>query len=293
MELRHLHYFLVVAEHLHFGRAAEELRMSQPPLTVAVKKLEQELGVQLFDRTTRSVILTPAGRMYLDRIKPLLADLDKANQELTEAGLGLRGRLNVGFVSSASYATMPSALRRFRELRPNVELMLHPLTTDEQIERLLENNLDLGILRDPTRVPGVELQEIHAEPLVVALPAGHRLSANERIATEDLADEDFVLFPYKYMSGFYSLVHSLFDGRTPPRIVERAIHQETILGLVAAGLGVSILPASVSRFQMPEVSFHPLVGEPKTRLYAGMGASNPAAQTFLQCLLEAELHARN
>lgn len=91
MELRHLHYFLVVAEHLHFGRAAEELRMSQPPLTVAVKKLEQELGVQLFDRTTRGVSLTPAGRMYLDRIKPPLSDLDKANRELTEAGLGRAG----------------------------------------------------------------------------------------------------------------------------------------------------------------------------------------------------------
>ncbi|XAZ35086.1 LysR substrate-binding domain-containing protein [Glutamicibacter halophytocola] len=216
MELRHLHYFLVVAEHLHFGRAAEELRMSQPPLTVAVKKLEQELGVQLFDRTTRSVSLTPAGRMYLDRIKPLLSDLDKANRELTEAGLGPRGRLNVGFVSSASYATMPSALRRFRELRPNVELVLNPLTTDEQIEKLLEGSLDLGILRDPTRVPGIELREIHSEPLVVALPAGHRLGNQDQIDASELADEDFVLFPYKYMSGFYSLVHSLFDGHTPP-----------------------------------------------------------------------------
>lgn len=289
MELRHLHYFLVVAEHLHFGRAAEELRMSQPPLTVAVKKLEQELGVQLFDRTTRSVSLTPAGRMYLDRIKPLLSDLDKANRELTEAGLGLRGRLNVGFVSSASYATMPSALRRFRELRPNVELVLNPLTTDEQIEKLLEGSLDLGILRDPTRVPGIELREIHSEPLVVALPAGHRLGDRDQIDASELADEDFVLFPYKYMSGFYSLVHSLFDGHTPPRIVERAIHQETILGLVAAGLGVSILPASVSRFQMPEVSFHPLSGEPKTRLYAGTGVENPAATAFQECLLEADI----
>lgn len=287
MELRQLHYFLVVAEHLHFGRAAEELRMSQPPLTVAVKKLEHELGVQLFDRTTRSVSLTPAGKMYVQRIQPLLADLSRANQDLAEATLGLRGRLSVGFVSSASYATLPAAIRRFRELRPNVDLALRPLTTDEQIEQLLEGSLDLGILRDPTRAPGIELQEIHSEPLVVVLPAGHALAQAEELEIAQLTEENFVLFPYKHMSGFYSLVHSLFDGHTAPRIVERAIHQETILGLVAAGLGISILPSSVSRFQMPEVRFLPLVGQPHSCLYAGTGAQNPAADVFLDCLREA------
>ena len=286
MELRQLQYFLVVAEHLHFGRAAQELLMSQPPLTVAIKKLEHELGVQLFDRTTRSVRLTVAGELFRDRITPLLADLEQAGQELAEVGSGLRGKLSVGFVSSASYAVIPSAVRLFRERRPNVELSLQPLTTDEQIESLLEGRLDVGVLRDPVRLPGVELEQVHAEPLVLALPAGHKLAVREEADIPELADEDFILFPYKYMSGFYSLVHSLFDGHPAPRIVERAIHQETILGLVAAGLGVSILPASVSRFAMPEVVFRPLANGPQTALYAGVGTDNAAAGIFLTCLRE-------
>ncbi|MFY9678992.1 LysR substrate-binding domain-containing protein [Glutamicibacter protophormiae] len=287
MELRQLQYFLVVAKHLHFGRAADALRMSQPPLTVAIKKLEQELGVQLFSRTTRSVELTPAGRAYRERISPLLADLERANHELTEVGLGLRGRIAVGFVSSASYAALPGAIRLFRERRPNVDLALHPLTTNEQIDQLLEGKLDLGILRDPGPVPGLVLTEVHAEPLVVVLQAGHRLAGQAELEIEQLLGEGFVLFPYKHMSGFFALVHSLFDGFAPPRIVERAIHQETILGLVAAGLGVSILPASVARFHMPGVLFRPLAGDPRSALYSATSAANPAAAVFGQCLQEA------
>lgn len=287
MELRQLQYFLVVAEHLHFGRAADSLRMSQPPLTVAIKKLEQELGVRLFSRTTRSVELTPAGRAYRDRISPLLADLERANHELTEAGLGLRGRIAVGFVSSASYAALPGAIRLFRELRPSVDLALRPLTTDEQIDQLLDGKLDLGILRDPAPVPGLVLTEVLAEPLVAVIQADHRLAVQAELEIEQLLGEDFVLFPYKYMNGFYTLVHSLFEGFSPPRIVERAIHQETILGLVASGLGVSILPASVSRFQMPEVVFRPIAGNPRSALYAAASSDNPAADVFLRCLKEA------
>ena len=273
-----------MAEHLHFGRAAEALRMSQPPLTVAIKKLEQELGVELFSRTTRSVELTPAGRAYRERISPLLVDLERANHELTEIGLGLRGRIAVGFVSSASYAALPGAIRLFRKLRPNVDLALHPLTTDEQIDRLLDGKLDLGILRDPMPIPGLVLTEVYAEPLVVVLQAEHHLAEHQEVEVEQLLGEDFVLFPYKYMNGFFTLVHSLFDGLASPRIVERAIHQETILGLVAAGLGVSILPASVARFQMPEVVFRPLAGNPRSALYAATSTANPAATAFLQCL---------
>ena len=277
----------MVAEHLHFGRAADALQMSQPPLTVAIKKLERELGVQLFSRTTRNVELTPAGRSYRERISPLLVDLERANHELTEAGLGLRGRLAVGFVSSASYAALPGAIRLFRELRPNVDLALHPLTTDEQIDQLLEGKLDLGILRDPAPVPGLVLTEVHAEPLVVVLQADHRLAGQAELDVEQLLGEDFVLFPYKFMNGFFTLVQSLFDGFAPPRIVERAIHQETILGLVAAGLGVSILPASVARFHMPEVVFRPLAGNPRSALFAATSSADPAASAFLQCLKEA------
>lgn len=287
MELRQLKYFLVVADELHFGRAAELLSMSQPPLTVAVKKLEKELKVQLFDRTTRSVKLTAAGRLFRDSLAPVLADLDRVVAEVSEVNTGIRGKLTVGFVSSASYTVLPEAVRLFRERRPLVELALSPVTTDEQVDLLIEGKLDIGIVRDPVRLPGMELEQIHAEPLVLVLPESHRLAAFSTVAVEDFAKEDFILFPYKHMSGFFSVVHSLFDGHGQPNIVEQAIHQETILGLVAAGLGMSILPESVARFRMPGVAFRPIDARPQTILYMACGTTNPAAETFMECLREA------
>lgn len=288
MELRQLQYFLVVADELHFGRAAEMLNMSQPPLTVSVKKLEKELHVQLFERTTRSVKLTSAGQLFRDSLVPVLADLDRVVAEVSEVNTGLRGKLSVGFVSSASYTVIPEAVALFRARRPQVELLLRPVTTDEQVDLLVEGNLDVGILRDPTRLPGMDMEQIHTEPLVLALPASHPLTNLDVVAVEDIAGEDFVLYPYKHMSGFFSVVHSLFDGYEQPRIVEQAIHQETILGLVAAGLGMSILPESVSRFQMPSVAFRPIATHPQSSLYMARGSANPAAETFMECLREAQ-----
>lgn len=288
MELRQLQYFLVVADELHFGRAAEMLNMSQPPLTVAIKKLERELSVQLFERTTRSVKLTSAGQLFRDSLAPVLADLDRVIAEVSEVNTGLRGKLSVGFVSSASYTVIPEAVALFRARRPQVELLLRPVTTDEQVDLLVEGNLDVGILRDPTRLPGMDMEQIHTEPLVLALPASHPLTNLDVVAVEDIAGEDFVLYPYKHMSGFFSVVHSLFDGYEQPRIVEQAIHQETILGLVAAGLGMSILPESVSRFQMPSVAFRPIATHPQSSLYMARGSANPAAAAFMECLHEAQ-----
>ncbi len=288
MELRQLQYFLVVADELHFGRAAEMLNMSQPPLTVAVKKLEKELHVQLFERTTRNVKLTSAGQLFRDSLAPVLADLDRVVAEVSEVNTGLRGKLSVGFVSSASYTVIPEAVALFRARRPQVELLLRPVTTDEQVDLLVEGNLDVGILRDPTRLPGMDMEQIHTEPLVLALPASHPLTNLDVVAVKDIAGEDFVLYPYKHMSGFFSVVHSLFDGYEQPRIVEQAIHQETILGLVAAGLGMSILPESVSRFQMPSVAFRPIATHPQSSLYMARGSANPAAAAFMECLREAQ-----
>ncbi len=202
----------MVAGELHFGRAAEMLSMSQPPLTVAIKKLERELGVQLFDRTTRSVKLTAAGQLFRDGLTPVLADLDRVVAEVSEVNTGIRGKLNVGFVSSASYTVIPEAVALFRARRPLIELVLTPVTTDEQVDLLVEGRLDIGILRDPMRLPGMDLEQIHTEPLVLVLPESHPLAALETVAVEDFAGEDFVLFPYKHMSGFFSVVHSLFDG---------------------------------------------------------------------------------
>ncbi|XAS74471.1 LysR substrate-binding domain-containing protein [Micrococcaceae bacterium Sec5.1] len=287
MELRQLRYFLVVAEELHFGRAAERLHLTQPPLTVAIRRLERELGVQLFDRTTRRVALTHAGEAFKRRVQDAVTELDEAAGDLASVAAGLSGRIRVGFVSSASYTTIPEAIRAFRQQRPRVELILSPLTSGEQIEQLLDGDLDIGLIRDPGEVPGLTMELVGTEDLVAVLPEAHPLALQEEIRPADLEGEPMILFPYRLMPGFVTRVHRLFDGlETSPQVVQQTIHQETVLGLVAAGLGISILPASVRRFQMPGVLTRPIAGRPQTALYAARGRGHsPAVDHFMSGLL--------
>lgn len=286
MELRQLRYFLVVADELHFGRAAERLHITQPPLTVAIKGLERELGVQLFDRTTRRVTLTPAGQTYRDRVSAAVTDLDSAAGDVADVAAGKSGRIKVGFVSSASYTTVPEAIRAFRQHRPRVDLVLNPLTSGEQIEQLLDGELDVGLVRDPGDVPGLHLELLSTEDLVVVLPETHPLAGQGEVRPEDLEGEPMILFPYRLMPGFVSRVLRVFEPlAVPPAVVQQAIHQETVLGLVAAGLGMSVLPESVQRFQMPGVTTRPLAGRPQTELHVARPLSlSPAAGEFVRCL---------
>ncbi|MFE4541111.1 LysR substrate-binding domain-containing protein [Arthrobacter sp. NPDC056727] len=286
MELRQLRYFLVVADELHFGRAAERLHITQPPLTVAVKRLERELGVPLFERTTRRVTLTPAGKAFRDKAGAALGELDEAAGDVAEVAAGRSGKIRVGFVSSASYTTVPEAIRAFREQRPRVDLVLAPLTSGEQIEQLLDGELDLGLVRDPGPVPGLRLEPLSSEDLVVVLPESHPLAAMDEVDPELLEGEPMILFPYRLMPGFVSRVLRLFDQlSTPPIVAQQAIHQETVLGLVAAGLGISVLPQSVERFHMPGITTRPFVGRPQTELHVARGPrSSPAVEDFITCL---------
>lgn len=288
MELRQLRYFLVVADELHFARAAERLHMTQPPLTVAIRRLERELGVQLFDRTTRSVALTAAGQAFRERVQAAVADLDDAAGDVADVAAGKSGKIRVGFVSSASYTAVPEAIRAFRQQRPRIDLMLNPLTSGEQIEQLLEGNLDLGLIRDPGDVPGLNLELLSTEDLVVVLPESHPLAAATEIRPRDLEGEPMILFPYRLMPGFVARVLRLFDSLpTPPNVVQQAIHQETVLGLVAAGLGISVLPESVQRFQMPGVTTRRLAGRAQTELHvARPHGESPAVEEFVLCLRE-------
>jgi DNA-binding transcriptional LysR family regulator len=276
----------MVAEELHFGRAADRLHITQPPLTVAIRRLERELGIKLFDRTTRRVGLTPAGKAFQQRVQGAVEELDRAAGDVASVAAGLSGRIRVGFVSSASYTTVPEALRNFREHRPRVELVLSPLTSGEQIEQLLEGTLDIGLIRDPGKVPGLSMELISTEDLVAVLPETHPLAASHEVRPEDLAGEPMILFPYRLMPGFVARVLQLFEGlETSPRVVQQAVHQETVLGLVAAGLGGSVLPDSVRRFQMPGVITRPIAGQPQTALYAAWaGDKLPAVDEFLRCL---------
>ncbi|MBF4460227.1 LysR family transcriptional regulator [Pseudoclavibacter sp. 8L] len=286
MELRQLRYFVAVADELHFGRAAARLHMTQPPLTVAVRKLEEELGVALFERTTRSVSLTAAGRMFRQRVGAVLDDLDGAVSDLGDVAAGAAGRLRIGFVSSASYSVLPRGLRAFQLLRPRIQLEPRSLTSAEQVTLLLEGELDVGILRDPLAVPGLRAILLEGEDLVAVLPAGDPLADEAVVAPGSFHEKAVVLFPFELMPGFVSAVMSWLGGaQAVPRIVQSVVHQETVLGLVAAGVGASILPASVARFHMPGVVVRPLLGSPRTELYAVEGQrSHPSASLLIKSL---------
>jgi DNA-binding transcriptional LysR family regulator len=215
-----------------------------------------------------------------------VTELDEAAGDVARVAAGLSGRIRVGFVSSASYTTIPEAIRAFRELRPRVELVLKPLTSGEQIEQLLDGELDLGLVRDPGEIPGLGLELISSEDLVAVLPEAHQLASRTEIRPRDLEGEPMILFPYRLMPGFVARVLRLFgEAGSSPRVVQQAIHQETVLGLVAAGLGLSVLPESVRRFQMPGVITRPVTGHPQTALYAARGTGDaPAVDEFLNCL---------
>lgn len=267
MELRHLRYFVAVAEELHFGRAAARLHISQPPLSVHIRELEAEIGVRLFDRSTRRVSLTVAGSAFHARVTVLLASLDDAVVEAGDFGAGKRGRVRVGFVSSASVTVLPRAVRRFRDAHPLVEVELDPLTTNEQLDALGTGSLDIGLVRTATVPDNIVMEPLLAEDMVAVLPIAHPLADSQSVSPAQLAGERLVLFPREMMPGFVTAVWELLSAYTTElNIVQEAIHHETVVGLVSAGIGVSILPASVSRVSTPDIAILPIEGAPRTSL---------------------------
>lgn len=288
MELRQLRYFAVVAEELHFGRAAARLHMTQPPLSTQMRHLERELGLDLLRRSTRRISLTPAGEHFYRRTVALLAGLDAAVEETREADAGQRGILRVGFVSSANYTLLPTAIRRFREGRPSVELALRPLTTSEQVEALHQGAVDIGLIRLPTVGTGLRLETVFVESLIAAVPHEHPLAIRAEIGVEDLAGEPMVFFPYGSMPGFVGQVLEMFDAAIGerPNIVQQVIHHETALGLVAVGVGVTILPASAARTATSEVRCIPIHPSPRSELAIALRPSerSPAVAYFVQCV---------
>ncbi|MCX2963536.1 LysR substrate-binding domain-containing protein [Gordonia aquimaris] len=291
MELRHLRYFRVLADELHFGRAAARLHISQPPLTAHIKDLEREVGARLFDRTTRRVELTGAGAVFAERVELLLADLDDAVAEVRDHAAGRRGRIRVGFVSSASGTVLPPGLRIFREIHPDVRVDLSPLTTREQLDALAAGSLDVGLIRSGGADPGLTVESLFAEPMVAVLPVEHALCSRELIDVDDLVDERLILFPSDLMPAYVAQIWALFGTvGSEPLVVQEAIHHETVVGLVSAGVGISILPASVERFRPSDVVIRPIADAPMTALLIARRAddANPAVDGFVECLRAAQ-----
>jgi DNA-binding transcriptional LysR family regulator len=300
MELRQLRYFLAVADELHFGRAAQKLHMSQPPLSLQVSRLEEELGVKLFERSTRHVALTAAGTRFQDSARQILGDLDLAALELREFADGLSGRLSVGFVSSANYTVLPGVLPLFRERRSKVQLTALPLTSAEQCERLRNSALDVGIVRDEgTEDPSLRSEVVFEEELVACLPASHHLARHAEVTAEEICAVPMIAYPRSLMPGFVSRVAAALGAcAAEVSVTEEVVHQETALSFVLAGAGTTILPASISQLVPPSIAIVPLAGSPTTRLLAARRADPEQprlCQAFIDCLHEAaeELQVAN
>lgn len=259
MELRHLRYFIAVATELHFGMAAEKLHIAQPPLSKQIQDLEIELGFELFNRTKRSVALTPAGQAFLIEVNQIFQQLDRAIDIGRKTSRGELGQISIGFVGSATYNILPVMLQQFRDRYPDVQIELHELTTDRQLIWLREGRIDIGLIRPPIVDRALNSQVIFQESLVVALPTNHHLARLDTIELSSLAAEPFILFPRQLAPGLYDTIITICQAAGfSPQVVQECIQMQTIVSLVSANMGVSILPASIQEAQRQGVIYKPI-----------------------------------
>jgi DNA-binding transcriptional LysR family regulator len=259
MELRHLRYFIAVAEELSFTRAAERVHITQPPLSRAIADLEAEVETRLIDRTTQSVSLTDAGLLFLDHARVAVQSADAAKEAARSVGKGQAGRLKIGFVGAAAYSFFPQVLRRYREDFPLVALDLTTMTIDSQLSALRLGEIDVGLLRPPFSESEVSSSILFKETFVVALPDNHRLCAKASISLKDLSDESFIVFPRGEGLGFHAEVLALCRrSRFVPRVAQEATPMQTLIGLVDAGMGVAIVPSSAMALHLPRVVYRPI-----------------------------------
>ena len=285
MELRQLRYFVAVAEELHFRRAAARLHVSQPPLSQQIARLEEELGARLLERTRRRVELTSDGEAFLRDARALLAELDVAVATVHRIETGQSGVLRVNFVGSALLSILPGIVQRFRAGRPSVEIELRERSTVEQLRALHSGVIDVGLVRPPIDAEsGLRTEAVLRERTVAAIPVRHPLARLRRVPLRRLAAEPLVLFPREQAPGFHDLLtNRLAATGTSPQVVQYAPEMLTIIGLVAAGIGVSPVPASVARLALDGVTYRPLSGAPDTELLAVMRArdESPLVHAFL------------
>src|SRR5689334_2551434 len=259
MELRHLRYFVTVAEELHFGRAASRLHIAQPPLSRQIRDLEREVGTSLFERVPRGVQLTPAGRAFLPEARLTLAQAARAQRTAERAARGEIGRLRVGFVEAATYArVLPEVLGFFRMHLPNIGISLFEMDAQQQADAFRDGRIDLGILHtvpvDADRLLHVE--PVYTDPMIAAIPRAHRLADQSRIALSTFSSEPFVFFPRPSAPSLYDgIIASCRTAGFNPRVVQEAAAWHTLASLVGAGVGSAFVPRSLTSFQNPGVVY--------------------------------------
>jgi len=296
MELRHLRYFLAVAEELNFTRAARRLNIAQPPLTQQIKALEAELGVQLFDRSTYRIELTAAGKLFAAEVSRILNDVQDAVLLTQRAARGVAGQMRVGFTESSSFnPVVPATFRTFRALCPGVEIALEEHQSIELIEALREGKVDAAFVRPPVNTgQGLTLELLAAEEMVVALPCTHALASKKSLDLRELEGETFILYPRSVRPGLADAVIAACEhaGFTP-RVEQFAPQLSSTVNLVAAGLGVSIVPKSMQHLQAHAVSYLSLTGNPLQALLGIAHRSDETSPIVLKFVAAAKSRVAN
>jgi DNA-binding transcriptional LysR family regulator len=264
MELRQLKQFCTVAELLSFRRAAERLHMAQPPLSVAIRKLEDELGAELFERRGRTIRLTPAGLEALRTARRVLTDAEEVRTATRSAAKGESGRVRVGFVGSATYALLPRLLPVFRARYPNIELELRESTNIELLSLLESERLDVGLVRFPTAsASALQFQIVERDVFQAVLPKGHRLASQREVTLKSLAQEPLIDYASTKVPGLHAMVMLAFQhAGLSPQVAQEATQVQTVMSLVESGLGVALVPSVSSRLASKNVVFRPIRGLP-------------------------------
>ena len=276
LELRHLRYFVAVAEDLHFGRAARRLGLAQPPLSQQIGRLERLIGQQLFERKPR-VRLTPAGEALLPVARGILGDVSAGVAAARRAGSGVVGSLTLGFASSVLLGGIPAAIRAYRDRYPLVELHLRELASAAQVDAIIRGTIDVGVLREPVESDECACETVFTESFVVALPSGHALADRGHVALAALADSPLVHFPRDVAPALYDRVLAMCAAAGfSPRIVQEAREWLTIVGLVDAGLGAAIVPASFRSLGWGAVRYASVDGSVDTPVVVAWRKSTPS-----------------
>ncbi len=296
MELRHLKYFVTVAEELHFRRAAERLHISQPPLSLQIRDLERELGAKLFDRSQQRVTLTAAGRVFLKDAQQILGAVKDARTNVRRAVDGEVGELRIGFTQSSEFLRfLPETIHRFGQHYPDVTFGLTQMTSAEQLEAVAARRLDFGISRKPSgRAPtSVALTKLYSDPLVLALHCSDPLASGNTISIRKVRDRPFIASPRESGSGLRNaLLEMCRSAGFLPKIVQEAREVASMIGFVAAGVGVSVVPASAQCIRIEGIRLVPLTDkQAQSALYFITNVDDRSKLTgqFRQMLLEATL----
>jgi DNA-binding transcriptional LysR family regulator len=260
LEIRQMRYVIAVAEELHFGRAAERLMIAQPPLSQQIKKVERQIGTELFHRTKRRVELTEAGRIFVEEARRTILHAELTLRATQRAARGEIGRLNIGYAGSAAHSILPRVMGRFRGRYPDVEIQLREMTTSEQLASLRSRQIDVGFVRPPVVEPDLRVTTLVEEQFLAVLPSKHPLARCGPVHLDRLSAERFIMFPRHMGPRLYDpIVAACQHAGFSPNVVQEAMHIPTIIGLVAAGVGIALLPESARELRWHGVIYRSLL----------------------------------